>query len=91
MGRKKKVNDTEVYTDDEEKADDLKALEAQRNDLINQIKPKLLSKTQLKQGGSRIRVAYEREKGYEAVINEINELGKKLGLGLIGLGDLRKG
>jgi len=69
---------------------DLKAIESKRNALIAEIKPKLLSKTQLKTGGSDIRAKYEREKGYEAVIPEINELGAKLGLRPIGLGHLRR-
>ena len=57
--------------------------------LVNEIKPKLLTNAQLKQGGSVNRAKYEKEKGYAAVLNEINELGKQLGYPRIGLGSLR--
>ena len=70
--------------------EDLRATEEKYNKMIGEIKPKLLSKEQLKRGGRDIRSRYEQEKGYEAVIPEINELGKKLGKAPIGLGHLRK-
>ncbi len=60
-----------------------------RQALIDEIKPHLLTKRQLKEGGSIIRHKYSLEAGYKKVIPEINALGKKLGLGPIGLGDLR--
>ena len=57
--------------------------------LVNEIKPKLLTNAQLKQGGSINRAKYEKEKGYAVVLTEINELGKQLGYPRIGLGNLR--
>lgn len=71
-------------------ANDLKAIESKRNDLINEIKPNLLSKSMLKKGGSNVRRIHASEKGYEPALVEINELGTKLGLSPIGLGHLRK-
>lgn len=73
-----------------EPTEDLKALEAKYNQMIDSIKPKLLTKAQLKQGGFGIRSRYEKERGYEAIIPEINKLGKKIGKSPIGLGHLRK-
>jgi len=69
---------------------DLKAIAEKRNALIAEIQPKLLTNSQLKQGGSNMRTRYALEKGYEAVLPEINELGAKLSLRPIGLGHLRK-
>jgi len=68
----------------------INSLEVKRNNLINSIQKILLTKAQLKRGGGEIRGRYERERGYLAVIDEINELGKKLGHANIGLGDLRR-
>jgi len=68
----------------------LKDIEVKRNALIAEIKPKLLTNSQLKQGGSYIRTRYALESGYAAVLPEINFLGKKLGLRPIGLGTIRK-
>ena len=65
-----------------------KALE--RQELIDVLKSKLLTNEQLKKGGSGVRVAYEREKGYQAVIDEINSIGKELGLPPVKLGGLRR-
>ena len=73
-----------------EPQEDLKAIEARYNQLINEIKPKLLTKEQMKRGGFGIRARYEKEKVYEVLIPEINELGKKLGKPPIGLGSLRR-
>ena len=70
--------------------EDLKAIEAEYNQLINGIKPKLLTKEQMKRGGFGIRARYEKEKGYKALMPKINELGKKLGKPPIGLGNLRR-
>ncbi len=70
--------------------EDLGILEKKYNQLINEIKPHLLTKAQLKQGGGYVRSQYEKEKGYEAIIPEINEIGKELGRPKIGLGNLRR-
>lgn len=83
----KKVKKEEVVLD---VADDMKEIEEKRDKLIAEIKPHLLTKSQLRTGGSNIRFRHAQEKGYEAVIPEINELGKELGLPPIGLGHLRK-
>ena len=73
-----------------EAKDDLKAIEIKRQKLIDEITPNLLTKRQLKSGGSYIRSKYAREQGYATVLGEINELGAKLSLRPIGLGHLRK-
>ena len=67
-------------------AEDLKT---KYNRLISEIRPKLLTNAQLKQGGSVNRAKYEKEKGYATVLNEINFYGKQLGYPRIGLGSLR--
>ena len=69
--------------------EDLLKLRVKYDQLIAEIKPHLLTKAQLKQGGSYNRAQYEKEKGFEVVLPEINALGKKLGLPKIGLGHLR--
>jgi len=61
-----------------------------RQALIDDLSPKLLTKTQLKQGNSNTRSRYEQEKGYQANIDEINSLGKQIGCAPIGLAHLRK-
>ena len=58
--------------------------------MIDEIRPKLLTNSQLKKGGSWIRGRYEAEKGYASAFTEINDLGKQLGLKPIGLGSIRK-
>jgi len=85
---KKKIEKVEVKL--EEVSEDIKEIEIKYNKLINEIKPKLLTNTQLRQGGANIRSLYAKERGYEAILPEINELGKKLGKAPIGLGNLRK-
>ena len=89
--RKIQKANEEIEIDDSEtvETENLQEIETKYNQLINEIKPKLLTKAQLKQGGSGIRSKHAQEKGYEVVMNEINELGKKLGKALIGLGNLR--
>jgi len=69
---------------------DLEAIRDKRDKLIAEIQPTLLTKSQLKSGGSAIRVMYMKETGLSNVISEINDLGKELHLQPIGLGDLRK-
>lgn len=68
----------------------LKEIETKYNKMVEEIRPKLLTVSQLKRGGSGIRSRYAIEKGYEIVLPELNELGKKLGKAPIGLGNLRK-
>lgn len=65
-------------------------VEKKRNALIDELRPKLLTQSQLKRGGSTIRSRFIAETGYVAIIDEINELGKELGLPPVGFSDLRK-
>jgi len=94
MAKKEKENKNAKVASEvlqpEKPEENLSAMEAKYNQLINEIKPKLLTKAQLKQGGRDVRSRYEKEKGYEVLIPEINALGKKLGKPPIGLGELRK-
>ena len=69
---------------------DIKSLIAKREELIKIVKDKLLTNEQLKRGGIGIRVRYEQEKGYIAVVDEINELGEELGFPKVTLGILRR-
>lgn len=69
---------------------ELKEIENTRNAMIEDIRPKLLSKEALKRGGSGIRARNLAEQGYISNMTEINKLGAKLGLRPIGLGHLRK-
>ena len=64
-------------------------LEDKRNKLIAELKPKLLSKGQLVRGGKGITERLTLESAYQANIDEINELGKQLGCGIVRLSDLR--
>jgi len=84
----KKIVKKEVEA--KEEVVEVSALEKKRNALIAEIKPKLLTQTQLKQGGGNVKSRYAAEKGYEAILNEINDIGKVLGLPPIGFGHLRK-
>jgi len=86
MAVKKKVKEVEV----KEEVVEISELEKKRNALIAEIKPKLLTKSQLKQGGAGVLSRHINEKGYEAIVDEINDLGKILGMPPIGLGHLRK-
>ncbi|MFH1640558.1 MAG: hypothetical protein ABIA66_01205 [Candidatus Omnitrophota bacterium] len=74
-----------VYTSKE-----LKDIAEKRDDLIAGVQAGLLTVSQLKRGGSGIRARHMTETGYSNVLAEINELGKKLSLKPIGLGNLRK-
>jgi len=69
---------------------ELKEIAEKRDALIAEIRPKLLTKSQLRRGGSVIRSRYQAEAGYANVLAEINELGAKLRIRPIGLGHLRK-
>lgn len=85
MARKKVEKELE-----EVKPDEVSELQKKRDALVASIKPRLLTQSQLKRGGGNIRARHIQEKGYEPIVDEINELGKKLGLPLIGFGNLRK-
>ena len=86
MVRKTKtVSETEV-TEITVNVTDIKS---QRDKLIEQIKGLLLTKSQVKRGGPEIRSRYEAEKGYQANIDDINELGRQIGEGDVSLGSLR--
>ena len=69
---------------------DLEAIRDKRDKLIAEIQPTLLTNSQLKSGGSAVRVRYMKETGLSNVISEINDLGRELHLQPIGLGSLRK-
>ena len=66
------------------------SLGKKRDDLIAGLKPKLLTKSQLKQGGGIVRSRHIAEQGYQAIIDEINEMGLELGLPPVGFDNLRK-
>jgi hypothetical protein len=82
----KKKRDVEVENIPEE----ISPIEAKRNALIEGLSGLLLTKSQLKKGGTGVRSRSLRESGYQADINEINELGTQLGLPKIGLGEVRR-
>ena len=91
MPKPKRSNDKLEERNEEVKETlDTKSLTAKREELIKIVKDKLLTNEQLKRGGIGIRVRYEQEKGYIAVVDEINELGEELGFPKITLGMLRK-
>ena len=86
MVRKTKtVSETEVT----ETTTDVSDIKTKRDALIANLKPHLLSKSVIKRGGPNTRSMYEREKGYEANIQEINELGRQIGEADVSLGSLR--
>lgn len=66
------------------------AIEEKRNELINILQPKLLTNAQLRKGGAGIVGRNSAEAGYQANIDEINKLGRQLGLADVSLGSLRK-
>lgn len=90
MAVKKIIKKEAVKIPAKEKVVEVSKLEAERNALIDDLRPRLLTKTQLKQGGGDVKSRYAGEQGYAAIIDEINKLGKELGLPMIGLGHLRK-
>ncbi len=68
-----------------------KAFTVIRNKLINEIKPTLLSKSRIRQGGSDVRRVHSYEmSAHTKVLVQINMYGKEIGLPPIGLGHLRK-
>ena len=89
MANKKSVK-KEVDEVEKDEVVEISALEKKRNDLISEIKPKLLTQSQLKEGGGDIKSRYAAEQGYLAILNEINDIGKVLGLSPIGMGHLRE-
>lgn len=86
MPVKKKVKEVEVKEDVVEVSE----LEKKRNALIDELKPRLLTKSQLKRGGGNTRSRHIAEQGYLAIVEEINELGKEIGLPPVGFDSLRK-
>ena len=68
---------------------DVKEMKVKRDKLIAELKPHLLTKSVIKRGGPSIRSRYENEKGYEANVQEINELGLQIGEAPVSLGSLR--
>jgi len=86
---KKKETKTALESKVTETSVDISEIKAKRNKLIAELKPHLLTKSVIKRGGPAIRVKYELEKGYEANIQEINELGGQIGEAPVSLGSLR--
>jgi hypothetical protein len=87
---KSKIEAPKVDTPDSEEAI-LKAVGKKRDGLIQEIRGNLLTKRQLKQGGSDVRARHLTEQAnYNPVLGEINDLGKRLSLAPIGLGHIRK-
>jgi hypothetical protein len=82
----KKVEEDVITPDNDNTAE----LEKKRDNLIKELQSKLLTKTQLKQGGRNIRNRASMESGYQANLDEINELGKQIGIREIGFGDIRR-
>ncbi len=69
----------------------IKDLTEKRDNLIAEIKPKLLSNANLRSGGAGVRSKHSQEMAsFGPVLNEINELGKILGRPTLGLGNLRE-
>ena len=65
-------------------------LETKRNDLINQLRPLLVTKRQMVEGGRIIRSKVSQESQYVPMVTEINELGRRLGHGDVSVGMLRR-
>ena len=96
MAKKKKVAEKKVtkkIAAPKSKVSDKEAAIAKiRDGLISQLESKLLTNSQLKSGGPAVRARHMQEKGYDAVITEINSLGAKIGISAIkGIGHLRRG
>jgi len=89
---KKEVKKKEIPKVEAPKAEKVDAtnLKTKHSELIKYLQGKLLTNEQLKRGGPGVRVKHELEKGYIAVIDEINEIGKELGLPKVSIGSLRK-
>jgi len=88
MAKKKEIK-TASESEVTETITDVSKIKIKRDALIAELKPHLLSKSVIKRGGPAIRVKYELEKGYEANIQEINELGGQIGEAPVSLGSLR--
>lgn len=65
-------------------------LEAKRNELINSVKPLLVTKRQMVEGGRLVRSKVSQEQAYLPIIQEINQIGLKLGYGEVSIGSLRR-
>jgi len=82
---KKKVKKVE-----EPKKESRGELIAEREAKISRLREKLLTNEQLKRGGPEVRSRYAKESGFLAIVDEINEIGDKLGFPRVSLGGLRK-
>ena len=73
------------------KKDPNQGLIDKRNALIIEVRSNILPNGVLKRGGSEARRIHQQEiYSYSGVINEINAIGKHLGLGMTNLGRLRR-
>jgi hypothetical protein len=61
-----------------------------RDGLVSELQRLLLTKTQMIRGKSTDRNRSINEFSYQPVLDEINELGKQLGLSPVGFSDLRR-
>jgi hypothetical protein len=86
---KRQVENKEVVEEIEQEAD-IASVEEKRSALLKELQSKLLTKQQMKQGGRDVRRRANSESAYQANLDEINALGKEIGLGPIGLGDIRR-
>lgn len=89
-GRPKKNNGTNEVEVEEVSGEESNPLVEKRNKLISELREKLLTKQQMRDGGPGVRNRSINEAGYQANIDEINGLGKELGLPPVGMGDIRK-
>lgn len=93
MAKKQEVKKPEVVKKEPVKVvkDPNQKLIDKRNALITEVRLNLLSTAMLKRGGSEARRIHQQEiYSWNGVINEINSIGKYLGLGMTNLGKLRK-
>lgn len=89
--KSKKPEIKEVKEVELEAVEPLADIIEKRNALIQEIKGKLLTNRQLIRGGSDVRSRHSAEiSAYQPVIGEINDLGRKLSLRPVGLGQIRK-
>ena len=66
-------------------------LETKRNELINDLRPKLVTKRQMVVGGREVRSKVSQEESnYRPIIEEINKIGLELGLVDVNIGMLRR-
>lgn len=87
-GRPRKNNEAEETM--EISNEDSNVLIDKRNKLIVELREKLLTKQQMRDGGAGVRNRSINESGFIANVEEINLLGKQLGLPPVGMGSLRK-